>query len=65
MQNEDFANIAHYMGVWKLTADGQPFETRNRVTLCNCGSSSQKPLCDGTHREMAEELGRRRPAKTR
>lgn len=46
-------------------ADGQPFETRNRVTLCNCGASSQKPLCDGTHREMAEQLGRRRPAKTR
>ena len=31
-------------------ADGQPFETRNRVTLCNCGRSSSKPLCDGTHR---------------
>ena len=31
-------------------ADGQPFETRNRVTLCRCGLSSSKPLCDGTHR---------------
>ncbi|MCX6028251.1 MAG: CDGSH iron-sulfur domain-containing protein [Chloroflexi bacterium] len=31
-------------------ADGQPFETRNRVTLCNCGRSESKPLCDGTHR---------------
>jgi CDGSH-type Zn-finger protein len=31
-------------------ADGQPFETRNRVTLCNCGLSKSKPLCDGTHR---------------
>lgn len=31
-------------------ADGQPFETRNRVTLCRCGRSSIKPLCDGTHR---------------
>jgi CDGSH-type Zn-finger protein len=31
-------------------ADGQPFETRNRVTLCNCGRSRSKPLCDGTHR---------------
>ncbi|MDR3575889.1 MAG: CDGSH iron-sulfur domain-containing protein [Anaerolineaceae bacterium] len=35
-------------------ADGQPFETRNRVTLCNCGMSKLKPLCDGTHREEAE-----------
>jgi CDGSH-type Zn-finger protein len=31
-------------------SDGQPFETRNRVTLCNCGKSCNKPLCDGTHR---------------
>jgi hypothetical protein len=31
-------------------ADGQPFETRNRVTLCNCGRSNSKPLCDGAHR---------------
>ncbi len=33
-------------------ADGQPLETRNRVTLCRCGLSSGKPLCDGTHRAM-------------
>jgi CDGSH-type Zn-finger protein len=32
-------------------ADGQPFETRNRVTLCQCGLSKLKPLCDGTHRK--------------
>jgi CDGSH-type Zn-finger protein len=31
-------------------ADGRPFETRNRVTLCNCGRSKSKPLCDGMHR---------------
>jgi len=31
-------------------ADGQPFETRPRVTLCRCGCSKEKPLCDGTHR---------------
>jgi CDGSH-type Zn-finger protein/uncharacterized Fe-S cluster protein YjdI len=31
-------------------SDGEPFETRNRVTLCNCGRSQNKPLCDGTHR---------------
>ena len=31
-------------------ADGQPFEVRNRVTLCSCGKSKSKPLCDGTHR---------------
>ncbi len=32
-------------------SDGAPFETRNRVTLCNCGKSKNKPLCDGSHRE--------------
>ncbi len=36
-------------------ADGQPFETHNRVTLCNCGASSKKPFCDGTHRTIQEE----------
>jgi len=36
-------------------ADGQPFETRNRVTLCNCGESGRKPLCDGTHRKIQQE----------
>jgi CDGSH-type Zn-finger protein len=33
-------------------ADGQPFETRNRVSLCRCGGSKNKPLCDGTHAEI-------------
>ncbi len=33
-------------------ADGQPLETRNRVTLCCCGQSENKPLCDGKHREV-------------
>lgn len=31
-------------------SDGKPLEMRNRVTLCNCGASSNKPLCDGSHR---------------
>ena len=35
-------------------SDGQPFETRNRVTLCNCGRSSIKPLCDGEHRHTKD-----------
>jgi len=33
-------------------ADGQPMETRNRVTLCRCGHSKNKPFCDGTHNEI-------------
>lgn len=33
-------------------SDGSILETRNRVTLCNCGRSAIKPLCDGTHRKF-------------
>jgi hypothetical protein len=33
-------------------SDGQPFQARNRVTLCRCGGSKRKPLCDGTHLEI-------------
>ena len=32
-------------------SDGSQIETRNRVTLCRCGHSAQKPLCDGSHSE--------------
>lgn len=33
-------------------ADGTSYEIRNRVTLCRCGQSSNKPFCDGTHASM-------------
>lgn len=33
-------------------ADGEPMETRNRVTLCRCGHSTNKPFCDGTHNKI-------------
>lgn len=36
-------------GVEIVDADGKPYEVRNRVTLCRCGLSSNKPFCDGTH----------------
>jgi CDGSH-type Zn-finger protein len=31
------------------SADGTSYERRNRVTLCRCGKSGNKPFCDGTH----------------
>ncbi len=31
------------------SADGNSYEIRNRVTLCRCGKSSNKPFCDGSH----------------
>ncbi len=33
------------------TSAGVELEARNRVTLCRCGQSSNKPLCDGSHKE--------------
>jgi len=32
-------------------ADGSTYEVRNRVTLCRCGASKNKPFCDGAHVE--------------
>jgi CDGSH-type Zn-finger protein len=40
-------------GVAVYSADGSTYEARNRVTLCRCGKSSNKPFCDGSHVEAA------------
>lgn len=31
------------------SSDGSTYEIRNRVVLCRCGKSHNKPFCDGTH----------------
>ena len=36
-------------GIPVESADGATYEIRNRVTLCRCGKSSNKPFCDGSH----------------
>jgi CDGSH-type Zn-finger protein len=36
-------------GIPVTGADGRPYEVRNRVALCRCGASSNKPFCDGSH----------------
>lgn len=36
-------------GIELEAADGTKYETRNRVTLCRCGKSHNKPFCDGSH----------------
>lgn len=38
-------------GIRIIRSDGKSYEARNRVTLCNCGRSQNKPFCDGTHRD--------------
>jgi CDGSH-type Zn-finger protein len=31
------------------SAEGSTYEVRNRVTLCRCGKSTNKPFCDSSH----------------
>ncbi len=36
-------------GIAVESEDGDKYEVRNRVVLCRCGSSRNKPYCDGGH----------------
>lgn len=36
-------------GIPVTSAEGHDYEVRNRVALCRCGSSRNKPFCDGSH----------------
>jgi CDGSH-type Zn-finger protein len=36
-------------GIPLESVNGTKYETRNRMTLCRCGKSSNKPFCDGAH----------------
>jgi CDGSH-type Zn-finger protein len=36
-------------GVAIIGNDGDSYEVRNRVTLCRCGASRNKPFCDASH----------------
>lgn len=38
-------------GIPVESADGTTYEVRNRVTLCRCGRSGNKPFCDGSHED--------------
>lgn len=37
-------------GIAVEATDGFVYEVRNRVTLCRCGESQNKPFCDGAHK---------------
>lgn len=36
-------------GIPVNSANGKQYELRNRITLCRCGGSLNKPYCDGSH----------------
>jgi len=36
-------------GIPVISADGNLYTVRNRLTLCRCGKSQNKPFCDGSH----------------
>ena len=40
------------------SADGKTYKVRNRVTLCRCGKSQNKPFCDSSHYPEAETVER-------
>lgn len=42
-------------GISIESSDGNIYEARNRITLCRCGKSENKPYCDGSHWMTAEE----------
>jgi CDGSH-type Zn-finger protein len=44
-------------GIPVESEDGRPYEVRNRVTLCRCGHSRNKPFCDGTHDQIGFREG--------
>ena len=39
-------------GIQVVAADGYEFEVQNRMTLCRCGASQNKPFCDGAHKSV-------------
>jgi CDGSH-type Zn-finger protein len=44
-------------GITIRSSDGEAYEVRNRVTLCRCGASNNKPFCDGSHGSVGFQDG--------
>jgi len=40
------------------SVDGKAYKVRNRLTLCRCGKSQNKPFCDSSHYPEAETVER-------
>lgn len=48
-ENDVSSGIFVKGGIPIESSDGAMYETRNRVMLCRCGKSRNKPFCDATH----------------
>ncbi|MGB6429453.1 MAG: CDGSH iron-sulfur domain-containing protein [Candidatus Acidiferrales bacterium] len=44
-------------GITVESHDGKRYEKRNRVTLCRCGASENKPFCNGAHASIKFDDG--------
>lgn len=42
-------------GVEVVRSDDEPLEQSNRMSLCRCGASKIKPICDGSHLDLGFE----------
>ncbi len=50
-------------GIKLISADNKPYEIRNRMTICRCGRSKNKPFCDGSHADARFDDGLPQTAK--
>ncbi|MDF2651851.1 MAG: Iron sulfur, CDGSH-type [Paenibacillus sp.] len=41
-------------GVTLIDGEGNQMETKDKVYLCRCGLSSNKPFCNGAHKGKLE-----------
>jgi CDGSH-type Zn-finger protein len=39
------------------SSDGKRYEVRNRIALCRCGASANKPFCNGSHASIGFDDG--------
>jgi CDGSH-type Zn-finger protein len=39
-----------------VDADGNVIETIENPKFCGCGQSKEKPLCDGSHKGLTQNL---------
>ncbi len=46
-------------GIRVESANGVPYEVRNRLTLCRCGASTNMPFCNGSHASIRFQDGLR------